>query len=69
MVNGVERTIHILSQHMTLPTGTILSMGAMHADGLNIKEVVPEGGYMEVDIERVGVLRNPLVDRRPHYRP
>jgi hypothetical protein len=41
----------------------------MHTDGLHIKEVVPDGGYMEVDIERVGVLRNPLIDQRPHYRP
>ncbi len=69
MVNGVERTIHVLSQYMTLPSGTILSMGAMHNDGLHIREVVPDGGYMEVDIERVGVLRSPLIDQRPHYRP
>lgn len=64
MLNGVERTIHTLSQYMTLPAGTVLAMGAMHADGLHIRQVVPEGGYMEVDIERVGVLRNPLIDRR-----
>ena len=69
MLNGVERTIHTLSQHMTLPAGTVLAMGAMHVDGLHIKDVMPEGGYMEVDIERVGVLRNPLVDHRTCYRP
>lgn len=69
MLNGVEWTIHVLSQYMTLPAGAILAMGAMHADGLHIKDVVPRGTTMEVDIERVGVLRNPLVDRRPRYRP
>lgn len=65
MVNGVEQTIHILSQYMTLPAGTVLSMGAMHADGLHVLDVIPEDGYLEVDIERVGVLRNPVIDCRP----
>jgi 2-keto-4-pentenoate hydratase/2-oxohepta-3-ene-1,7-dioic acid hydratase in catechol pathway len=69
MVNGVEQTISTLSEYMTLPSGSILSMGAMHTDGLAIKEVIPPGGYMEVDIERVGCLRNPIVDCRKEYRP
>ncbi len=68
LVLGPEQIINVLSQYMALPAGTIISLGAMHIDGLHIYDVVPEGGYMEVDIDRVGVLRNPIIDRRPHYR-
>ncbi|MCC6616647.1 MAG: fumarylacetoacetate hydrolase family protein [Anaerolineae bacterium] len=60
---GIERTVHWLSSVMTLYPGDVIHMGTMGYDGSpTIDTWAPgEGEVIESEIERVGVLRNPLV--------
>lgn len=66
IVNGIERTIHFLSRMFTLLPGSILHMGTMSFDGYTVKEDMPltRDDYMEIEIEKVGILRNPVNDLR-----
>lgn len=63
MIIGVERLIHWLSSFMTLYPGDVLHMGTMGVDGLPIMPEMEFGpdDYLEGEIERVGVLRVPVV--------
>ncbi len=60
---GIERTISWLSSFRTLYPGDVIHMGTMGYDGSPmLSEIVPtEEDYFESEIERVGVLRNPIV--------
>ena len=66
MVNGIEQTIHFLSQMFTLLPGSIIHMGTMSFDGYTVEEdmLLTHEDYMEIEIEKVGVLRNPVIDLR-----
>jgi 2-keto-4-pentenoate hydratase/2-oxohepta-3-ene-1,7-dioic acid hydratase in catechol pathway len=66
MVNGIEQTIHFLSQMFTLLPGSIIHMGTMSFDGYTVEEdmLLTHEDYMEIEIEKVGVLRNPVNDLR-----
>lgn len=72
---GVEELIHWLSRFMTLEPGMVLHLGAMGQDGIPLDETAEFGpGYtVEAEIERVGVLRNPVAldrgDGRPDSKP
>ena len=67
MIVGIEDAIAWLSRLMTLPPGTIIYMGTMGVDGYQVypDQFFEKGGYVEVEYERVGVLRNPIDDQRP----
>jgi 2-keto-4-pentenoate hydratase/2-oxohepta-3-ene-1,7-dioic acid hydratase in catechol pathway len=62
MVFGVARTIALLSQCMTLDPGDVLVMGT--PAGVGYARTPPvwmkSGDTIEIEIERVGVLRNPV---------
>ncbi|MEN9418770.1 MAG: hypothetical protein RI988_2390 [Pseudomonadota bacterium] len=62
MVFGVARTIALLSQCMTLQPGDVLVMGT--PAGVGYARTPPvwmkPGDTIEIEIERVGVLRNPV---------
>jgi 2-keto-4-pentenoate hydratase/2-oxohepta-3-ene-1,7-dioic acid hydratase in catechol pathway len=62
MVFGVARTIALLSQCMTLDPGDVLVMGT--PAGVGYARTPPvwmkAGDTIEIEIERVGVLRNPV---------
>lgn len=62
MVFGVARTIALLSQCMTLEPGDVLVMGT--PAGVGYARTPPvwmkPGDTIEIEIERVGVLRNPV---------
>ncbi len=60
---GVERLIHWFSSFATLYPGDVLHCATMGVDGLSCDEDVRFGpnDYIESEIERVGVLRNPVV--------
>jgi len=66
MLKGIERGIHLLSQYVPLKAGSIVHMGTMGCDGITINEYDPlsELDYIEIDIEKVGVLRNHFIDHR-----
>ena len=62
MVFGVARTISLLSQCMTLDPGDVLVMGT--PAGVGYARTPPvwmkPGDTIEIEIERVGLLRNPV---------
>lgn len=66
MIVGIDEAIAWLSRLVTLPPGAIIYMGTMGVDGYQVYPDQPlgHGDYVEVEFERVGVLRNPIDDRR-----
>ncbi len=63
MIFGVAETIYLLSQCFTLEAGDILVMGTPSGVG-NAREpkiFMKPGDVCEVEIERVGLVRNPVV--------
>jgi 2-keto-4-pentenoate hydratase/2-oxohepta-3-ene-1,7-dioic acid hydratase in catechol pathway len=66
MIVGIEDAIAWLSRLVTLPAGAVINMGTMGVDGYQVYTDQPLGpdDYVEVEFERVGVLRNPIDDRR-----
>jgi 2-keto-4-pentenoate hydratase/2-oxohepta-3-ene-1,7-dioic acid hydratase in catechol pathway len=66
MIVGIEEAIAWLSRLATLPPGTVIYMGTMGVDGYQVypDQFFEPGGYVEVEYERVGVLRSPIDDRR-----
>jgi len=69
MALGIERTIHWLSQFHTLHAGDVIHMGTMGYDGSpHLSEFIPtENDFIESEIEKLGVLRNPMVIDSPEY--
>jgi 2-keto-4-pentenoate hydratase/2-oxohepta-3-ene-1,7-dioic acid hydratase in catechol pathway len=63
MIFGVADTISLLSSFMTLSAGDVLVMGTPAGIGLARKPQVfmKAGDVVEVEIEGLGVLRNPIV--------
>jgi 2-keto-4-pentenoate hydratase/2-oxohepta-3-ene-1,7-dioic acid hydratase in catechol pathway len=63
MLIGIERLIAWLSSFMTLYPGDVLHMATMGVDGMRITPEMHFGphDYLEGEIERVGVLRAPVV--------
>jgi len=63
MVFGVARTISLLSEAVTLEPGDVIVMGT--PAGVGYARTPPvwmqAGDVIEIEIERVGVLRNPVV--------
>jgi acylpyruvate hydrolase len=66
MLFPVAETIEILSEGMTLETGDVLVMGTPAGVGYARKPPVwmKDGDTIEIDIEGVGVLSNPIVDEK-----
>jgi 2-keto-4-pentenoate hydratase/2-oxohepta-3-ene-1,7-dioic acid hydratase in catechol pathway len=65
MVFSVARTIAILSEFMTLRAGDVIVTGTPSGVGLARKPPLwmKDGDTVEVEIERIGTLRNPVRDR------
>lgn len=66
MLIGIERGIHLLSQFVPLKAGSIIHMGTMGRDGITINDYEPlsKMDSIEIEIEKVGVLRNHFRDHR-----
>ncbi|RDI98654.1 FAA hydrolase family protein [Dyella solisilvae] len=64
MIFGVAQTIALLSEAITLDAGDVLVMGTPSGVGYARKPPVymKAGDVCEVAIERIGTLRNPVVD-------
>lgn len=64
MIFPVDQTIAILSEVMTLKPGDMIAMGTPPGVGHARKPPVwmKAGDVVEVEIEGIGVLRNPIVD-------
>ena len=58
---GIERTISWLSSFRELHPGDIIHMGTMGYDGSPFHEQPFEGDVIESEIEKLGVLRNPVI--------
>lgn len=63
MIWGVAETIHLLAQCLTLEPGDVIAMGTPAGVGQARTPPVwmKAGDTVEVEIERIGVLRNPIV--------
>jgi acylpyruvate hydrolase len=63
MIFDVARTVHLMSQCLTLEPGDLLVMGTPGGVGVARQPPVflKHGDVCEVEIERVGLLRNPVV--------
>lgn len=57
---GIERTISWLSSFRELQAGDVIHMGTMGYDGSPFPEQPLDGDVIESEIERVGILRNPV---------
>lgn len=64
MIFDVARTVHLMSQCLTLEPGDLLVMGTPAGVGIARKPPVflKAGDVCEVEIENIGVLRNPVRD-------
>jgi len=64
MLFSVAKTVEILTECMTLDPGDIIVMGTPSGVGHARKPPVwmKAGDVVEVEIERIGLLRNPIVD-------
>jgi 2-keto-4-pentenoate hydratase/2-oxohepta-3-ene-1,7-dioic acid hydratase in catechol pathway len=57
---SIERTLSWLSSFRTLLPGDVIHMGTMGYDGSPVGDELADGAYLESEIEKVGVLRNPI---------
>jgi 2-keto-4-pentenoate hydratase/2-oxohepta-3-ene-1,7-dioic acid hydratase in catechol pathway len=66
MLVGIERCISILSSFITLRAGSIIHMGSMGLDGIPIDDDrrLLDTDFVEIEIEKIGKLRNYFNDRR-----
>jgi len=64
MIFGVARTVSLLSDIMTLEPGDIIATGTPSGVGYARKPPVwmKAGDVVEVEVEGIGILRNPVVD-------
>lgn len=62
MIWGVAESIALLSEAMTLEPGDVIAMGTPAGVGQSRKPPVwmREGDQVEIEIERIGILRNPV---------
>ena len=66
MIFAVDETIALLAECMTLEPGDVIVMGTPAGVGQARTPPVwmKAGDVIEIEIERIGVLRNPIVDER-----
>ncbi len=66
MVNGIERTVSLMSNVFSLKPGMVFHMGTMGIDGYTIEKDMKLNNedYFEIEYEKVGCLRNPVIDNR-----
>ena len=67
MIFSIARVIAYLSRGMTLEPGDIIATGTPEGVGFarTPPEFLKDGDVMEVDIEKIGVLRNPVSIKSP----
>ena len=63
VVFDVARTVHLMSECLTLEPGDLLVMGTPAGVGVARKPPVfmKAGDVCEIEIEKIGILRNPVV--------
>jgi 2-keto-4-pentenoate hydratase/2-oxohepta-3-ene-1,7-dioic acid hydratase in catechol pathway len=66
MIFPVARTIAFLSEFMTLEVGDVVATGTPSgvAHARKPPPWMKQGDVVEVEVERIGVLRNPVIDER-----
>ena len=60
MIFSIAETIEWISQFVTLEAGDVIATGTPSGVGSTTKTFLKEGDVVEVEIERVGLLRNPV---------
>ena len=69
MLLGIERTIAWYSSFASLFPGDVIHMGTMGVDGLPLFSDSKVGQIIEGEIEKLGILRNPVVKQSPFAHP
>ena len=66
MVNGIERTVSIMSNVFSLKPGMVFHMGTMGIDGYTLEKdmKLTNEDYFEIEYEKIGVLKNLIKDNR-----
>jgi 2-keto-4-pentenoate hydratase/2-oxohepta-3-ene-1,7-dioic acid hydratase in catechol pathway len=66
LINDIPAIIYHLSNGLTIEPGELISTGTPSGVGFarDPKEFLKPGDVVEVEVERVGILRNPVVDIR-----
>jgi 2-keto-4-pentenoate hydratase/2-oxohepta-3-ene-1,7-dioic acid hydratase in catechol pathway len=66
LINDISAIIYHLSNGLTIEAGDLISTGTPSGVGFarDPKEFLKPGDVVEVEVERVGILRNPVVDIR-----
>jgi acylpyruvate hydrolase len=64
MIFSVARTVSLLSEIMTLEPGDLIAMGTPAGVGHARRPPLwmKPGDVCEIDIEGIGILRNPVID-------
>jgi 2-keto-4-pentenoate hydratase/2-oxohepta-3-ene-1,7-dioic acid hydratase in catechol pathway len=70
MQHDIARCISFLSQSETLYPGEVLAMGTV-GDGCGYESLsfLSEGDVVEIDVDRIGILRNRLIRPTPRSEP
>jgi len=63
MIFNVRALVSMLSESMTLEPGDVIITGTPSGVGLSFKppKLLKAGDVFEIEIEKIGVLRNPVV--------
>ncbi len=66
MVNGIERTVSMMSNVFSLKPGMVFHMGTMGIDGFTVESdmELSSEDYFEIEYEKVGSLKNFIKDNR-----
>ena len=66
MVNGIERTVSMMSNVFSLKPGMVFHMGTMGIDGYTVESdmELSSEDYFEIEYEKVGSLKNFIKDNR-----
>ena len=60
MIFSVAELIEFISKLVTLEPGDIISTGTPEGTGAERGEKLKDGDIVEIEIEKIGVLRNPV---------
>jgi 2-keto-4-pentenoate hydratase/2-oxohepta-3-ene-1,7-dioic acid hydratase in catechol pathway len=65
MIFSLAETIEWISQFITLEPGDLIATGTPSGVGSTTGTFLTPGDVVEVEVEKLGVLRNPVVEPRP----
>ena len=64
MIFNAAELIEFISRYITLEPGDVISTGTPEGTGHALGEKLKGGDIVEIEIEKIGVLRNPVRDAK-----